>query len=157
MSIRAASYMGIGSSGYHHLAVIMVLIAYFFVGGIGGFESNGSGHPPQETLHLPSTIRDGGPATTLRLADTVSGEDDTHLQAPQAFQYIVDRTSAVASPPPVTRESAISVTVDDFAHLAGLILNLLAGMDQPAPQFPVAQAFAPPNLDRWLRTVVLHL
>lgn len=149
--MRADGFLRNLGRGYDRLAVIMVLIAYIFVGGIAGFASSTSGHASQETVHLPSAKRDHGFSGDARFdhrpaAETATGHPSNVIrQAP-------DPTGG--TPPPLLSKSAAAAS--DLAQFINLVLNYLTGARVLGPLLET-QTVAAANPEWWLRTVVLHL
>ena len=146
--MQAASFLRNGGRGYGRLALILVLLAYVFVGGVGGFASSGSGHSWQETVHIPTADQEVG----------FGGETHFHhYQYTERKRGVVRHTSdpTVGISPP-TLAGKGDVAGNNLAAFVHFVLNYLTGARVPGLLLET-QTVAIANPEWWLRTVVLHL
>lgn len=137
--------------GFDHFAVIMILIAYCFVGGLGGFGPAAGGHAPQEMVHLPGASRILAFTSDMQAGHRSTGEDGLHTAA--VFRPGIDE-AASATPPLGSKNPAAAA--HEFTQLAQFVVSVLTGGSEselPAETRTVAAA----DPAWWLRTVVLHL
>jgi hypothetical protein len=149
--MRAGRLVRSGGRGFDHFAVIMILIAYCFVGGFGGFGPAASGHVPQEMVHLPGAGRYMAVTHDVQASHRSAGEDGLHATA--VFRPGLDEVAG-AAPPPASKSAARAA--HDFPQFATLVLNIFLSVSDALPQFET-QTVATAAPAWWLRTVVLHL
>ena len=148
--MRAGGLIRSGRRGFHHLAVILVLIAYCFVGSFGGFGPAAGGHVPQEMVHLPGASRHVAITHDVQAALRSVGKEEQHAAV---FQPGIDQMAGTAAPPAGKNPA---VAAQQFAQFAQFIFSVFidsSNAERPAE----TQTVAAVDPDWWLRTVVLHL
>ncbi len=144
-----------GGRGWDRLTAIMILIAYFLIGGIGGFASSPSGHLPQETVHLSSINPHVDVVRDICFDPLHATPTDNGHHALSGFPRDFDETVGASSAQDVHSLAATTNQLTSFVHL--ILVNLQADFLPAGGLAMDTRVLASANPEWWLRTVVLHL
>jgi hypothetical protein len=142
-----------GKRGFDRLAVILVMLAYGFVGGITGFSPVTSGHEQIEMVHLPNVSRDSGEASGKHVDRVVSAVDTDSAQSVAAHQFPHGSTDTTPKPTVSTHDDASRIAF----VFNNVLSNFLSVSDENGSNLFASETVPSAGPAWWLRTVVLHI